>query len=227
MHCPASNWASEGSHKGAEMSVSTAQELFVSELKDIYSAEKQAVRAYPRIAKTVQSQELKQALQQHLEQTKQHVERLDRAFEILEKRAAGKTCEGMKGLLDEANGHVEEIEKGSILDAALIGALQRVEHYEISAYGTVATLAEAMGEDEIHELLAETLQEEKDTDEKLTEVARTVNSEALESDEEEEDEEHEEEDDNTDAIEDEEEESATSKKTASKSASKSGSRSKR
>lgn len=206
------------------MSVTTAQELFVSELKDIYSAEKQAVRAYPRIAKTVQSEDLKQALQLHLEQTKQHVERLDRAFEILEKRASGKTCEGMKGLLEEANAHVEEIEKGPVLDAALIGALQRVEHYEISAYGTVATLAEAMGEDEIHELLTETLQEEKDTDEKLTEVSRTVNSEALE-DEEEEDED-EDEDDDTDAVDD-EEEIATSNISASKSSSKSRSQGKR
>ncbi len=199
------------------MSVTTAEELFVDELKDIYSAEKQAVRAYPRITKVVQSEELKQALQEHLEQTKQHVERLDRAFQMLEKRATGKTCEGMKGLLEEANAHVEEIEKGPLLDAALIGALQRVEHYEISAYGTVATLAEAMGQEEIHELLAETLQEEKDTDEKLTEVSRTVNSEALEEGEEEEDE---------DAT-DEEEERAASKKSASKSSAKSRSKGKR
>jgi ferritin-like metal-binding protein YciE len=212
------------------MSVTTAQELFVSELKDIYSAEKQAVRAYPRIAKTVQSEELKQALQQHLEQTKQHVQRLDRAFEILEKRASGKTCEGMKGLLDEANAQVEEIEKGPILDAALIGALQRVEHYEISAYGTVATLAEAMGQEEIHELLTETLQEEKDTDEKLTEVSKSVNSEAIGDEEEEEEDEiddTDEEDDDIDDIDEEEDEVVTSQKSASKPSSKSKSQGKR
>ncbi len=205
------------------MSVTTAQELFIDELKDIYSAEKQAVRAYPRIAKVVQSEELKQALQEHLEQTKQHVERLDRAFEILEKRASGKTCEGMKGLLDEANAHVEEIEKGPVLDAALIGALQRVEHYEIAAYGTVATLAEAMGQEELHELLAETLQEEKDTDEKLTEVSKSVNSEALEGEEQEEDEDEE----MDDSEEDDEEEKKATKKSTSKSSSKSKSRGKR
>lgn len=203
------------------MSVTTAQELFVDELKDIYSAEKQAVRAYPRIAKVVQSEELRQALQEHLEQTKQHVERLDRAFEQLQKRASGKTCEGMKGLLEEANAHLDEIEKGPVLDAALIGALQRAEHYEIAAYGTVAALAEAMGEEEIYELLTETLQEEKDTDEKLTELSKGVNSEALQEDEEDEegDDDLEDEEDLDTADEDEQEEQAAvnpGKKSASK-----------
>lgn len=209
------------------MSISTARELFIDELKDIYSAEKQAVRAYPRVTKAVQSEELKQGLQQHLEQTRQHVERLDRAFEILEKRASGKTCEGMKGLLEEASSQVDEIEKGPLLDAALIGALQRVEHYEISAYGTVATLAEAMGEDEIHELLAETLQEEKDTDQKLTEISATVNGDALQEDDEEEDEdEDEEEDDESDEDEEDEEEEVEEEGTNMKFDSKFSARSK-
>jgi ferritin-like metal-binding protein YciE len=197
------------------MSVETAEDLFVDELKDIYSAEKQAVRAYPRIAKAVQSQELKEALQEHLEQTKQHVERLDRVFETLEKRAGGKTCEGMKGLLEEALTHVEEIERGSVLDAALIGALQRVEHYEIAAYGTVATLAEAMGHEEVHELLAETLQEEKETDEKLTQVATSVNAEAISEGQESED------DEDDDDEEDLKEEEPAMSISASKSAKKS------
>jgi ferritin-like metal-binding protein YciE len=161
------------------MSVATAEELFVDELKDIYSAEKQAVKAFPRLAKAVQSEELKQAMQDHLEQTKGQVERLDRIFEILEKRSSGKTCEGMKGLVTEAQSQLEEIEKGPVLDCAIIGALQRIEHYEIAAYGTVATLAEAMGQEEVKELLGETLEEEKETDERLTEVAQSVNSEAL------------------------------------------------
>ena len=161
------------------MSVATAEELFVDELKDIYSAEKQAVKAFPRLAKAVQSEELKQAMQEHLEQTKGQVERLDRIFEILEERSSGKTCEGMKGLVEEAQSQVEEIEKGPVLDCAMIGALQRIEHYEIAAYGTAATLAEAMGRDEIKELLGETLEEEKETDERLTQVAQSVNSEAL------------------------------------------------
>lgn len=161
------------------MSVGTAEELFVDELKDIYSAEKQAVKAYPRLTKAVQSEELKQAMQEHLEQTKGQIERLDRIFEILEKRSSGKTCEGMKGLIEEAQTQLEEIEKGPVLDCAIIGALQRVEHYEIAAYGTVATLAEAMGQDEVKELLGETLEEEKETDERLTQVSQQVNSQAL------------------------------------------------
>ena len=161
------------------MSVASAEELFVDELKDIYSAEKQAVKAFPRLAKAVQSEELKQAMQDHLEQTKGQVERLDRIFEILEERSSGKTCEGMKGLVEEAQSQLEEIEKGPVLDCAMIGALQRIEHYEIAAYGTAATLAEAMGKDEIKELLGETLEEEKETDERLTQVAQSVNSEAL------------------------------------------------
>ncbi|HEY4047963.1 MAG TPA: ferritin-like domain-containing protein [Acidobacteriaceae bacterium] len=199
------------------MSVETAQDLFIDELKDIYSAEKQAVKAYPRLVKVVQSEDLKEAMQKHLEQTKQQVERLDRVFEIMQKRATGKTCEGMKGLLDEAAAHVEQIEKGPVLDAALIGALQRVEHYEIAAYGTVATFAEAMGQNEIHALLAQTLQEEKDTDEKLTEVSKDVNSEAFNGqDEEEEDEESNDRDEDGD----EEEEEPASKRSAAKSAQK-------
>ena len=161
------------------MSVATAEELFVDELKDIYSAEKQAVKAFPKLAKAVQSEELKQAMQDHLEQTKGQVERLDRIFEILEERSSGKTCAGMKGLVEEAQSQVEVIEKGPVLDCAMIGALQRIEHYEIAAYGTAATLAEAMGHDEVKELLGETLEEEKKTDERLTEVAQSVNSEAL------------------------------------------------
>jgi ferritin-like metal-binding protein YciE len=161
------------------MSVETAEQLFVDELKDIYSAEKQAVRAYPRLTKAVQSDELKEAMQEHLEQTKGQIERLDRVFEILEQRAGNKTCEGMRGLIEEATSQLEEIEKGPVLDAAIIGALQRVEHYEIAAYGTVATLAEAMGQEEVKELLGETLEEEKETDERLTGVAESVNSEAL------------------------------------------------
>jgi ferritin-like metal-binding protein YciE len=170
------------------MSVGTAEELFVDELKDIYSAEKQAVKAYPRLTRAVQSEDLKQAMQEHLEQTKGQIERLDRIFEILEKRSSGKSCEGMKGLIEEAQTQLEEIEKGPVLDCAIIGALQRVEHYEIAAYGTVATLAEAMGQEEVKELLGETLEEEKETDERLTQVAQSVNSEALTEGGEEEDE---------------------------------------
>lgn len=170
------------------MSVETAEELFVAELRDLYSAEKQIVKALPKVAKAVDSDELKEAIQEHLEQTKGHVERLDRVFAILGKRASGKTCKGAQGLVEEGSELIEEIEEGPVRDAALISALQRVEHYEIAAYGTVATFAEAMSQSEIHELLGETLQEEKDTDEKLTEISNGVNSEALQSAEQEDEE---------------------------------------
>ena len=214
------------------------RELYIEELKDLYNAENQLVKALPKMAKAASSEELKQGFEEHLEQTKQQVERLDRVFEILEKRSSGKTCEGMKGLLEEAFTHVEEIEDGPVRDAALIGALQKVEHYEISAYGTVATLAEAMEQDEIHKLLVETLQEEKETDEKLTQVASGVNSAALDQEEEEEeedeedleeddDENEEEEDDEDEDLDDEDEDEdeeveGVSKKAAPESSKKSG-----
>ncbi len=194
------------------MSIETVQDLFLDELKDIYSAEKQAIRAYPRIAKAVQSDDLKKALQTHLEQTKKQVERLDRVFEILEKRSGGKTCEAMKGLIEEGAESLEEIEPGPVLDVAIIASAQRMEHYEIAAYGTVATLAEAMGEEEIKNLLGQTLEEEKQTDVLLTEVSKQVNAEALnEAGEDEEDE---------DEDEDEDSAKAAPKKSASKKSSK-------
>ncbi len=194
------------------MSIETVQDLFLDELKDIYSAEKQAIRAYPRIAKAVQSDDLKKTLQTHLEQTKKQVERLDRVFEILEKRSGGKTCEAMKGLIEEGAESLEEIEPGPVLDVAIIASAQRMEHYEIAAYGTVATLAEAMGEEEIKNLLGQTLEEEKQTDVLLTEVSKQVNAEALnEAGEDEEDE---------DEDEDEDSAKAAPKKSASKKSSK-------
>ena len=203
------------------MPIKTVDDLFLNELKDIYSAEKQAIRAYPRLAKAVQSEELKQALQEHLEQTKGQIERLDRVFEKLEKRSGGTTCEAMKGLLEEAAEHVEEIESGSVLDAALLAGMQRVEHYEIAAYGTVVAFAEAMGQPEIQQLLEQTLQEEKETDQKLTEVSRNVNKEAIgggeEQDEEEEDEEQDDEEEgDEEEEEDEDEGKAAPKKAAAK-----------
>ena len=173
------------------MAIKTAQDFFVDELKDIYSAEKQAIRAYPKLAKAVSSPQLKEALQTHLEETKGQVERLDQVFEILEKRSSGKTCEAMKGLVEETSEALEEIEKGPILDAALIACGQRMEHYEIAAYGTVAALAKAMGQEEIAQLLSQTLEEEKATDQKLTQVSESVNKEAIGDDEEDEDEEDE------------------------------------
>ncbi len=194
------------------MAIKTAQDFFVDELKDIYSAEKQAIRAYPKLAKSASSPQLKEALQTHLEETKGQVERLDQVFEILEKRSSGKTCEAMKGLVEETSEALEEIEKGPILDAALIACGQRMEHYEMAAYGTVVALATAMGQDEIAQLLSQTLEEEKATDQKLTQVSESVNKEAIGDDEEEEDEEGDEE---------EEDEAPPAKSVSKKSASKS------
>lgn len=165
------------------MAINTADDLLLNELKDIYSAEKQAIKIYPKLAKSISSDEFKQAMQAHLEETKGQVERLDRIFEILEKRAGGKTCEGMKGLIEEGQQHAEEIADGPVRDAALIGAAQRMEHYEIAAYGTVIALAKAKGEKEMVQLLSETLEEEKATDLKLTKISEIVNQQALAGDE--------------------------------------------
>jgi ferritin-like metal-binding protein YciE len=161
------------------MAIRTANELFVDQLKDTYSAEKQAVRVYPRFAKAVTSPELKEALQTHLEETKKQVERLDQVFELLEKRSAGKTCEGMKGLIEEGLQYVEEIEERVVLDSALIAAAQKMEHYEIASYGTLVAFAQIIGQKEIEQLLSETLEEEKATDQKLTGISETVNQQAI------------------------------------------------
>jgi ferritin-like metal-binding protein YciE len=206
------------------MSVETAQELFVEELKDIYSAEKQAIRAYPRLVKAVTSEELKEAMQQHLEETEKQLERLEQVFEQLEERPGGKTCNGMKGLLEEAFEHKDEIERGPVLDAALIGALQRVEHYEIAAYGTVIAFAEATGQSEIQQLLEQTLEEEKATDQRLTQTSESVNEEAIslsaEDGEEEEGDEEEEEEEEEEDEEEEEPAKPAPKKSAKKSSKK-------
>ncbi len=175
------------------MSIKTGKEFLIDELKDIYSAEKQAIRLYPKIAKAAEAEPLKQALKTHLEQTKAQLERLDRVFAMLEKRPTGKKCEGMQGVLAEAQEAVEDAEAGPLRDAALIASVQRSEHYEIAAYGTVIALAKAMGENEIASLLTETLEEEKSTDKQLTAVSKSVNKQAIAIGQEEEEEEDEEE----------------------------------
>ncbi len=162
------------------------RELYIAELKDIYSAENQLVKALPKMAKASTSDELRSGFEEHLEQTKGHVERLEQIFEMLGESPKGKKCAGMEGLVEEGSEMIKEDFEGSVKDAGLIGAAQRVEHYEIAAYGTVRALAETLGETEHVSLLEETLEEEKETDEKLTELAKTINQEA-EGDEEEED----------------------------------------
>jgi ferritin-like metal-binding protein YciE len=152
--------------------------LYIDELKDLYNAENQLVKALPKMAKAVSSDELRQGFEEHLEQTKSHVQRLEKIFQALGESPKGKKCKGMEGLIEEGSEVMEEDYEGSVMDAALIGAAQRVEHYEIAGYGTVRTMAETLGESEHVSLLEETLQEEKETDEKLTELASQINTEA-------------------------------------------------
>lgn len=160
------------------MKVDTVEKLFVNELKDLYSAEKQITRALPKMAKAATSEELRTAFETHLKETEGQIERLDRVFEILGKTAGGKTCQGMKGLIEEGSEMMEEAEKGEVRDAGLISAAQRVEHYEMAAYGTVRTIAETMGQKEIAKLMQQTLDEEGATDHKLTQIAMKVNKQA-------------------------------------------------
>jgi ferritin-like metal-binding protein YciE len=153
-------------------------ELFVDELKDLYSAEKQITRVLPKLAKAATSEDLKQAFLSHLEETNGQVERLDKIFETLGKTPRGKTCVGMKGVLEEGAEVLEDTDKGSVRDAALISAAQRVEHYEMAGYGSVRDFAKMLGQGEIATLLEETLEEEKAADKKLTSIAKQVNAEA-------------------------------------------------
>jgi ferritin-like metal-binding protein YciE len=160
------------------MAVETIEDLFLDELKDLYSAEKQITKALPKMVKAASTPELSQAFASHLEETKGHVARLEQIFEMLGKRGAGKTCEGMKGVLEEGAELIAEVEKGAVRDAGLISAAQRVEHYEIAGYGTVRSMAELLGKPNMVKLLEQTLQEEKATDEKLTQISESVNEEA-------------------------------------------------
>jgi len=166
--------------------------LFQEELQDIYNAEQQIVQALPKLKEAASSEELVAAFEEHLDVTRGQVKRLDKIFQSLGIKPGGETCEGMQGLLKEGDKLIAEIPKSAVLDAALIGAAQKVEHYEISAYGTARTMAEMLGEEEAAELLEETLEEEKETDETLTEIAEGIMS-SNSSDEDEEEEEEEEE----------------------------------
>ena len=156
------------------MKLDSLQKLYIEELRDLYNAENQLVKALPKMAKHASHQELKQAFEGHLEQTKEHVERLDEIFKRLDERPTGKTCKGMKGLIEEGSEILEKDGDESVLDAALIGAAQRVEHYEIAGYGCVRTYAELLGDSKGAELLQQTLDEEGATDKKLTELAKTL-----------------------------------------------------
>ena len=169
------------------MKLTTLQDLYLEELKDVYDAEQQLLKALPKMAKAASSDELRNAFEDHLEQTKEQISRLEQIFENHGTSGKGKKCKGMAGLIEEANELIKEDIEPDVLDAGLIAAAQRVEHYEIAVYGCVATYANLMGNEEEAELLQQTLDEEKETDELLTEIAESsINVEANDEDEEEE-----------------------------------------
>jgi ferritin-like metal-binding protein YciE len=153
----------------------TLNDLLVEELKDIYDAEQQIMQALPKMAEAATSTELKSAFQMHLRQTEGHIARLESAFSILSKAAERKPCKAMKGLIAEGEDLMKEHEPSSLLDAGLIGAAQRVEHYEMAAYGTSRAYAEALGQTDIASLLQQTLDEEKETDASLNELGEQIN----------------------------------------------------
>ena len=162
------------------MQKGSLRELYVAELKDLYSAETQLTKALPKMAKASSNSELRQAFEEHLRQTSEHVSRLEQIFDMLEEKPTGKKCVGMEGLVKEGAESMQEDYEDAVIDAAIIGAAQRVEHYEIAAYGTVREFAKLLGEDEHVSLLEETLEEEKQTDEKLTQLAEQINPQAEE-----------------------------------------------
>ena len=160
------------------MGVDTLEALLVDELKDLYSAEKQIVRSLPKIIKAVSTPELKEGLTNHLEETKNQVTRLEKIGELLGKKMTGKTCVGMKGVLEEGSEVLADTEKGTVRDAALIAACQRVEHYEMAGYGSARDFAKMLGQKEVAALLDETLAEEKNADKTLTVASKQVNLQA-------------------------------------------------
>jgi ferritin-like metal-binding protein YciE len=154
------------------------KDLYIDELKDLYSAENQLLKTLPKMAKAASSDELRDGFTEHLEQTRGHVERLEQIFKSLDASPKGKKCMGMEGLVKEGSEVMEEDFEQAVMDAALIGAAQRVEHYEIAAYGTVSEFARILGENRHVSLLEATLQEEKETDERLTSLAKEINPQA-------------------------------------------------
>lgn len=159
------------------MSVDSMEKLFVNELKDLYSAETQLTKALPKMAKAATSSDLRAALEHHLRETEGHVQRLEQIFEMIGESPKGKTCDGIKGILEEGEKSMKEAKEGPLRDEAMIAGGQRVEHYEMAAYGTVRTYAEHLGRPQIAQILEKTLSEEKAADHKLTEIAEKVHRE--------------------------------------------------
>jgi len=152
---------------------SEVRELLTEELKDTYSAEKQALRCMQKALKSATASALKDGIQLHIEQTHGQIERLEQAMEKMEMKPGRKVCEAMRGLVEEAQSSIEEQDKGPIMDLVIVAGMQRIEHYEISAYGTNVALADALGEKEVSKLLNETLKEEKETDMILTKITQS------------------------------------------------------
>ena len=161
------------------MDLNTLKDLYIHELKDLYSAEKQLTKALPKMAKAASNEQLKAGFTQHLEETKEHVARLEKVLKGLDATTRGPKCKAMEGLVEEGKEIMEEDMEPAILDLALIGAAQKVEHYEIAGYGTARALAEISGEDQVAKILQETLDEEGETDKLLTEIAMGLNLEAV------------------------------------------------
>lgn len=155
------------------MKLNNLNDLFIHELKDLYNAEQQITKALPKMAKLASSADLKRAFETHLRETEKQIERLDMVFNKLGMKATGEKCKAMEGIIKEAQDMMSENADSDVMDAALIACAQRVEHYEIAGYGTVCTYAKQLGQREILEMLHTTLEEEKATDMKLTDIAET------------------------------------------------------
>ena len=156
------------------MKLDSLQTLWIEEMRDLYNAENQLLEALPKMAKGASSPELKQAFEDHLEETKEHVERLEEIFDKLDEKPTGKTCKAMKGLVEEGSEILKEKGAEPVLDAGIIAAAQKVEHYEIASYGTLRTFANILGEEDAAELLQQTLDEEGEADKRLSELAEEI-----------------------------------------------------
>jgi ferritin-like metal-binding protein YciE len=169
----------QGGYDHGDATMKTMEDMFNSLLQDVYYAEKQLVRALPKMAKEAEDPRLKKAFTDHLAETEDHVERLEKAFEMMDKTARGKKCDAMLGIIEEGKEIIEESDDKQLLDAGLIAAGQAAEHYEIARYGTLCSWAKAIGKQQIARLLHETLEEEKKADALLTKIAEeTVNQHA-------------------------------------------------
>ena len=162
------------------MQLNSLKDLFIDQLKDLKDAENQLTKALPKMAKTASSPQLQSAFEEHLEQTKTHLQRVEKILEDLSGSARGKKCKGMEGLIEEGSELMKEKAEPDVLDAGLIAAAQKVEHYEIASYGTARTYAQLLGFNEAAKILQQTLDEEGQTDKKLTQLAESLNVEAME-----------------------------------------------